>query len=92
MPVHWQVAATALAVLFPVAAVGLWMPVSWGPVVWFVAACVEIAMHLGFPSLFGENLMVVVLHLTVFAIYALFRVVLYVEKLRARRPVRVDSL
>jgi hypothetical protein len=92
MPVHWQVAATTLAVLFPVAAVGLWMPVSWGPVIWFVAACVEIVMHLGFPSLFGENLVVVVLHLAVFAVYAVFRAVLYVEKVRARRPVRVDSL
>ncbi|WP_353617073.1 DUF6163 family protein [Rhizobium sp. EC-SD404] len=92
MPIHWRVAATALAVLFPVAAVGLWMPVSWGPVIWFCAAATEIAMHLGFPSLFGQNLVVVALHLAVIAIYAAFRGVLYVEKLRSRRPVRVDSL
>jgi hypothetical protein len=33
MPIHWQVAAVTLAVLFPIAAAGLWMLASWGPVI-----------------------------------------------------------
>lgn len=92
MPVHWQVAATALAVLWPVAAVGLWMPVSWGPVIWFIAAACEVVMHAGFPDLFGPNLTVVAVHAVVAVIYLVLRVLLHIEKRRSRQPVRVDSL
>lgn len=92
MPVHWRVAASSLAVLYPVAAVGLWIPVSWGPVVWFTAASGEAVMYLVFPDLFGEKLWVVAAAGAVAAIYVVFRVVLFLEKRRARRPVRVDSL
>ena len=45
MPVHWKLAATSLAVLFPVAATGLWLPVSWGRVMWVAAAGIETAMY-----------------------------------------------
>ncbi|WP_245409857.1 DUF6163 family protein [Pararhizobium haloflavum] len=92
MEAHWQVASTALAVLLPVAAVGLWMPVSWGPVIWFVAAIGETVMYLGFPDRFGDHPLVPAIHAAVALIYATFRVILYVEKRRARRAVRVDSL
>jgi hypothetical protein len=40
-----QAAVATLAVLYPVAAIGLWLRGSWGPVVWTVAAIVEIARH-----------------------------------------------
>ena len=40
-----QAAVAALAVLYPVAAVGLWLKGSWGPVVWTLAAAIEIARH-----------------------------------------------
>lgn len=40
-----QAAVAALALLYPVAAIGLWLKGSWGPVVWTVAAAVEIARH-----------------------------------------------
>ena len=45
-----QAAAAALAVLYPVAAIGLWLRGSWGPVVWTVAAAVEIARHESLPG------------------------------------------
>lgn len=92
MPNHWRAAASALAVLLPVAAVGLWMPVSWGPVVWFVAAACETVMYIGFPELFGARTWVVLVHLAVGLTYAVFRGMLFLEKRRARRPVTVDSL
>ena len=40
-----QAAVATLAVLYPVAAIGLWLKGSWGPVVWTVAAIVEVARH-----------------------------------------------
>jgi hypothetical protein len=92
MPVYWQVAATSLAVLLPVAAVGLWMPNSWGPVIWFVAAVGEAVMYLGFPELFGRQPVTVMTHGLTALVYVAFRLVLYREKRKSRQPVRVDSL
>ena len=50
MPLQWRMAAPALAVLCPVAGVGLWMPVSWGIVVWVVAAMIEAFLVFGLPQ------------------------------------------
>jgi Family of unknown function (DUF6163) len=76
MPIHWQVAATSLAVLLPVAAVGLWMVVSWGPVIWVAAAVSEIIMYQGFPQLFGYKPLIIMAHFSVAVLYILFRIVL----------------
>ncbi len=85
MPVHWQVAATSLAVLFPVAACGLWMVVSWGPVIWVAAALAETTMYLGFPNLFGEKPIALFAHAAVAFLYIAFRLALYREARIAAR-------
>lgn len=77
MPIHWQVAATSLAVLLPVAAVGLWMVVSWGPVIWVVTATAEAIMYIGFSQLFGAKPLIIISHIAVIVLYALFRIALY---------------
>ncbi len=79
MPVHWQVAASSLAVLFPVAASGLWMVVSWGPVLWVAAAIAECIMYLGYPELFGQNPVTIIAHASVAMLYVVFRLALYRE-------------
>lgn len=83
MPVHWQVAAVSLSVLFPFAAIGLWMLASWGPVIWFICAIAETAMYVGFPHYFGQRLTVVLSHVLVALLYAVFRLVLHFQN---RRP------
>lgn len=82
MPAHWQVAAVTLSVLFPFAAIGLWMLASWGPVIWFICAAAEIVMYAGFPNYFEQRPAVVVSHLAVAALYAVFRLVLYFQNRR----------
>ncbi|MCQ8781421.1 DUF6163 family protein [Mangrovibrevibacter kandeliae] len=62
MPPWWKAAAATLAVLYPVAGVGLWMAVSWGVVLWVLVAGVEAVMHLGFPTLFGGGRLAVALN------------------------------
>ena len=62
MPLWWKIAAPALAVLYPVAGVGLWMTVSWGAVTWTIIVIVETIMHLGFPDLFDGMTLLVFLH------------------------------
>ncbi|MGO4833527.1 DUF6163 family protein [Rhizobiaceae sp. 2RAB30] len=80
MPVHWQVAGVTLAVLFPFAAIGLWMLASWGPVIWFLCAAIETVMYLGFPDLFGSRPVIPISHLCVALIYTAFRVVIFLQK------------
>ena len=52
MPWQWKVASVSLAMLYPVASTGLWMMVSWGPVIWFVAALGETLMFTVFSNYF----------------------------------------
>lgn len=80
LPVHWKIAAASLAVLWPVAGIGLWMVVSWGPVVWLVAAAIETVMHGAFPELYGSNWMLLSAHLLIAVLYAVFRLLLYIAK------------
>lgn len=84
MPVHWQVAAVTLSVLFPFAAIGLWMLASWGPVIWSICALAETAMYAGFPNYFGQRPMIVASHALVALLYVAFRLVLHFQN---RRPV-----
>jgi hypothetical protein len=85
MPVHWQLAASALAVLFPFAASGLWMLASWGPVIWFICATMETVMYLGFPELFGARPSLVFSHALVAVLYVGFRIVILLQKRKADR-------
>lgn len=82
MPVHWQVAAVSLAVLFPFAASGLWMVASWGSAIWFLCAAIETVMYAGFPELFGSRPFVVALHGLVAVAYAGFRVAFHLRRRR----------
>ncbi|WP_136658794.1 DUF6163 family protein [Nitratireductor sp. XY-223] len=80
LPVHWKIAAASLAVLWPVAGIGLWMIVSWGPVVWLVAATTEIIMHGAFPELYGSNWLIIASQATIAVLYAVFRIAIYFAK------------
>ena len=91
LPPAWKAAYTALAVLFPVAAVGLWLLVSWGPVIWLIAAATEIAMHEAYPSIFGIDRLLVIMHCAIGVVFVLFRLVLFIQRRRQARTVRTDS-
>ena len=92
IPSYWQFASASLAVLLPVAAVGLWMQVSWGPVIWVVAAGSEIIMHKGFPLWYGERPVLVLAHVVVISVYIGFRIALFVKRRQDAKVVRTDSL
>lgn len=86
LPVHWKIAASSLAVLWPVAGIGLWMVVSWGPVVWLVAAVTEILMHVAFPELYGERWLLILSHGLVVLLYGAFRLALYFSRQSEDQP------
>ena len=74
---HWRFVGASLCVLMPVAAVGLWMGVAWGPVIWVVAAGTESVMHSVFTDWFGEQPQLVAVHGAVLGTYLAFRVSLF---------------
>lgn len=82
MPVHWQLASVTLAALFPFAASGLWMLASWGPVIWFLCAAIEIAMYVGLPHLFGSRLEIVASHVLVALLFAVFQLLFFLARRR----------
>lgn len=86
----WKVASTGLAVVFPVASLGLWLAVSWGPVIWVLAAGGQILMYGFLPETFGANRLIILLHILVALIYCAFRFVLWQESRRRRQQVSVD--
>jgi hypothetical protein len=93
IPSYWQFASASLAVLLPVSAVGLWMQVSWGPVLWVVSAGAEVIMHLGLPQYFGERPVLVVAHAVVLVVYLCFKAMLFLKWRRdAQLKVTTDSL
>ncbi|MBP0614518.1 DUF6163 family protein [Jiella mangrovi] len=79
MPIWWRIAAPALAVLYPVAGMGLWMTAGWGAVIWVLIAIIEVVMHLGFPDLFGENILGLVAHAWGLGMLAVLRIVAWRE-------------
>ncbi|EJF75879.1 hypothetical protein HWV54_00550 [Bartonella alsatica] len=44
MPWHWQFASATLAIIYPIALIGLWMYSLWGIVLWCIAVLTETLM------------------------------------------------
>ncbi|AXS40258.1 DUF6163 family protein [Breoghania sp. L-A4] len=55
MQVEWQVATVYFGVLDLVAAVGLWLTASWGPVMWLLRTLSQVAMHTVFADIFAHR-------------------------------------
>lgn len=86
----WRAAAPTLAVLFPVASLGLWLTVSWGAVLWAMAAIIQVLMYVVWPHIFGENHLVPLLNVIVASLYVVFRIALWLEERRKEEKVRID--
>ena len=84
MSAAWQLATMYLAVVDLVAAVGLWMRVAWGNVLWICAALSEVVFHTFFMNTFGSDYTVVAFHL--FAIAGYVTLLLLVRKDREAWP------
>lgn len=77
MSEHWRVAASSLAILLPVAALGLWGSFSWGAVVWILAALQEVVMHTWLADRFGRADVTVAFHLVAVSIYIALKLAEY---------------
>ncbi len=89
---QWRMAATFLAVLYPVCALGLWSGASWGVVVWIAAAGAECLMYGVWSDVYGTKDVLILAHFCVAAVFAIFSLVMWLQRRFARRAVTVDSL
>ncbi|MEO0636290.1 MAG: DUF6163 family protein [Pseudomonadota bacterium] len=71
MPTHWRVVVVVMAVLGPVAAVGLWMLSPWGVVLWFALTFFQLAIFAVFADRFEARPALVTFHIICLAVYAL---------------------
>jgi hypothetical protein len=69
MTTSWKIATMHLSVVDLVASVGLWMRVSWGLVVWVLAAVSEVLLHTVFIGTFGSDLPIIALHIATLAAF-----------------------
>lgn len=75
-----QAAVATLAVLYPVAAIGLWLKGSWGPVAWTVAAIVEIARQESLPGDFAGAAPTLLMIASTALLYIALRLTLWLRK------------
>src|SRR5690349_12483380 len=75
-----KAAASALAVLYPVAAVGLWLKGSWWPVIWTLAAFVEIARQESFSGILGTAAPTPLRIASTALLYAALRITMWLKK------------
>jgi hypothetical protein len=87
MPEHWQVAALVMAVILPVAAVGLWGLFPWGVFIWFVAIAIETAMYGWRSDLYGSNDKILFFHALTVLLYCSFKVLQFIRSRRTRERV-----
>jgi hypothetical protein len=69
MSTAWAVVTIHMAVVDLVAAVGLWLRVAGGKVLWVYSALFEVALHTAFIGTFGGNLAVVTFHVGTLAVF-----------------------
>ena len=65
----WRTYISVLAVLQPVVAVGLWTTQSWGRIMWFAAAAIQILAITTFSDTFGSDPFQLLFHLICLGIY-----------------------
>jgi hypothetical protein len=74
MSTAWKIVTMHMAVVDLVAAVGLWMRVAWGRVVWVYAAVSEIAFHSIFIGTFGADLPKVGFHFVTLFVFVVLTI------------------
>ena len=82
MPAAWQAATVFYAVLDLVVAVGLWLMVSWGKVMWLFRVVCQILMHTVFADVFARRPYEIAFLIATVAVFAVLQVL--AERERAR--------
>jgi len=69
MPWYWRVMSCSLAVVYPVAACGLWTASRWGIILWAAGAFYEFCAYVFCSGDFGRNWLIIFLHVIFLCFY-----------------------
>lgn len=86
MSIALQGAIVFFAVLDLVAAIGLWLTVSWGTVMWIFRCFCQIVMHTAFSDLYGTRPYEISFYLLTIVIYAALTYLMNREVRAGARP------
>ena len=78
MGVALKIYTAIMAVMLPVACVGLWTTLPWGRVIWFFAVAFQSVSLLRFPDMFFAPNLVLIFHICCLVIYVVFQLLLFV--------------
>jgi len=87
MPWNWRVLCSSLAVLYPVAACGVWIGSRWGIILWLGGAVTETVCMTLYSNYFSWNLWIPLLHIVFLVCYGFFSMVLFFNQ-----PKRVQAV
>lgn len=76
----WQIASAVLAVIMPVAAIGLWGLFPWGTSSWLLIIAIELSMYWWRSDIFGSPAYIVQFHLICLATYFALKLAMMVQK------------
>ncbi|WP_035451249.1 DUF6163 family protein [Bartonella birtlesii] len=74
MPWHWQFASATLAIVYPIALIGLWMYSLWGIVLWCIAVFAETLTMYYFDSI--GQLFLPLFHAILFLTFIVLRIIM----------------
>lgn len=71
MPWNWKILCCTLAILYPIAACGLWMQSKWGVVLWLIGGLTEIICYVFYAKYFEFHLFLPLIHILLMIIYGM---------------------
>ena len=70
MPWNWKILCCSLAILYPIAACGLWLQSKWGIILWLVGGLAEAICYTFYAKYFELHLLVPFIHTLFVLTYA----------------------
>ncbi|WP_332065565.1 DUF6163 family protein [Bartonella sp. CB189] len=94
MPWQWQFLSGTLAVIYPIALIGLWMYSPWGIVLWCIAAFTEIFMikNFFFDIVSSYQSLMPLFHGILFLMFMILQImIVFLKKIYKNDITRIDS-
>ena len=79
---HWRVLTATLAVLMPVASLGLWGFFQWGIAIWIMIVIIECTAYFFMADLFGSQLSLVSFHISSVFLLLIYKLAKVLDKSR----------
>lgn len=76
-PTHWRIMGTALCLVLPLTALGVWFRNGFGVWGWSLITIVQIVMHGVLPHMFGDNLSFLAISSLIMFLFIVFDLMFY---------------